>query len=439
MTVSGFLALCEKREVARAICRETGMSEDALETAVAEARRVVGTAGELLRAVEITDGMLGAYAEPGAGSRAYRKAVAYEGSRGRARVVTPRRVDLSDRLGPVRDQGDRGTCVAHAMVAVREFEERRLGRAPDLSPQHLYYLCKQSDGEPGPGTFPSTALEQLTEHGVCREKTWPYDPRQTHDEGQGPAPRAAGGEARRYRIIASGRSEATVANLKARFDGAQGAPKVHSFSAIVFSSLSSSEVFRTGDVVMPFEGEPERGRHHLVAVGYEDHPSAPGGGWVLFRNSWGTRWGRESAVGPGHGRLPYAYWSRYVDGFYTMERRESPVERPSPPHVARRPAVLAAAFLLLLWLTGAALVGWHGRPGPPGVAGGSSAAPVTAGASSTTDNMVQVVDSLLEVTGRPDSRRQRTGASLPEATGPLLGVLGALSDSNPDRLEQRER
>ena len=44
------------------------------------------------------------------------------------------------------------------------------------------------------------------------------------------------------------------------------------------------------------------GRHGLLVVGYEDDPSAPGGGYFLIRNSLGAEWGSG-----GYGRMPYAY------------------------------------------------------------------------------------------------------------------------------------
>ncbi len=70
----------------------------------------------------------------------------------------PGSVRLADRLFPVRDQGERGTCVAFASVALREFLTER---TDELSEQFLYWACKELDGVPGAGTFIRTAMSAL--------------------------------------------------------------------------------------------------------------------------------------------------------------------------------------------------------------------------------------------------------------------------------------
>ena len=61
----------------------------------------------------------------------------------------PNSVRLTDRMPPVRDRGQRGTCVAFGSVALREY---LLGSQDDFSEQFLYWACKELDGHPGPGT-----------------------------------------------------------------------------------------------------------------------------------------------------------------------------------------------------------------------------------------------------------------------------------------------
>lgn len=80
-------------------------------------------------------------------------------------------LSFDEALG-VRDQGERGTCVAHALAAVREF---RCGRA--LSPQFLFWAAKLHGGDPDPGedgTKLSYAKSALAKIGVCEEHHWPY-------------------------------------------------------------------------------------------------------------------------------------------------------------------------------------------------------------------------------------------------------------------------
>ena len=104
--------------------------------------------------------------------------------------MLPTLVNLIDLMPPVRDQKDRGTCVAHACTAVREF---LLGPdasgAADLSEQYLYWACKEKDNWAGEGTWIKVGMEVLQAQGICPEPVWPYNPKKVAgNEGQGPAP-----------------------------------------------------------------------------------------------------------------------------------------------------------------------------------------------------------------------------------------------------------
>jgi hypothetical protein len=74
----------------------------------------------------------------------------------------------------IREQGERGTCVAHALAAAREF---RLGAATDLSEQFLFWAAKTLGGDNNPGGD-GTRLEfahvALAQAGVCEDPHWPY-------------------------------------------------------------------------------------------------------------------------------------------------------------------------------------------------------------------------------------------------------------------------
>jgi hypothetical protein len=116
-------------------------------------------------------------------------------------AALPDQVDLRERLPPVRNQGSRGTCVAFACVAVREFLLGDGSAQGDLSEQFLYWDCKRRDLFSGPGTFVSTGMTCLESDGVCPEQVWPYNPQPIEDnEGQGPPPDDAAHKAADYQI-----------------------------------------------------------------------------------------------------------------------------------------------------------------------------------------------------------------------------------------------
>lgn len=220
----------------------------------------------------------------------------------------PKAVRLMDKLPSVRDQADRGTCVAFATAALREFLQTR---REVLSEQFLYWACKEMDGHPGPGTTLHTGMSALSEYGCCLASTWPYVPQHIPgDESQGPPPPPALAEARRYRLRDCRPVEpALVAHYKGVLAGGDGvAPMPVVLGILVFNSwYMSRAAHRTGKVTLPLPDEEPIGGHALCAVGYVDDDSVPGGGYFIMRNSWGQHWAAHSPEAPGHALIPYAY------------------------------------------------------------------------------------------------------------------------------------
>jgi len=239
-------------------------------------------------------------------------------------------VRLMDRMMPIRDQGERGTCVAFGTVALREF---LIGLEEDLSEQFLYWACKQLDGHDGPGTWIRTAMTALSEYGVCRESVWPYNPKQTDREDQDPPPPGAVEDARRYVLRSARTVEPNLViqykNILCGENGRGGMPIT--FGTFVFKSwYMSRETHRTGKITMPLPGEEPYAGHAWCVVGYVDNPAVPGGGYFIVRNSWGTDWAAESPEKAGHALMPYAYVERYALEAFTgpVESQEQPEEYP---------------------------------------------------------------------------------------------------------------
>lgn len=229
----------------------------------------------------------------------------------------PRAVRLFDRMQPVRDQGERGTCVAFASVALREF---LLGQPDDLSEQFVYWACKELDGLPDAGTYIHTAMTVFAQYGVCPESVWPYSPLQTASEGQGPPPRGAREAALACRLSSARTVEPGLVlhykHILAGEDGKGGMPVT--FGVLVFNSWwSSAETNRTGKIILPLPGEEPAGGHAMCVVGYVDDDSVPGGGYFIVRNSWGAKWAAESPEAPGHALMPYDYVERFAMEAFT--------------------------------------------------------------------------------------------------------------------------
>jgi C1A family cysteine protease len=230
----------------------------------------------------------------------------------------PPAVDRRSEMPPIRSQGDRATCVAHASCAVREHLETKAGAAPeeiDLSEQFVYWYCKERDGLPTvAGTFTELGFECMEKVGAPAEQYWSYNPDITPgDESQGPPPQEALDHAAVYKIervikLNPGRA------LDLKTCLAEG--KVIMFAIPVFDSwYYSAAVKRYGKITMPLPGEEASGGHAMTIVGYQDDADAPGGGYFIIRNSW-SPWGYQSSWGEGYGIIPYAYLEEH--GYETV-------------------------------------------------------------------------------------------------------------------------
>ena len=243
---------------------------------------------------------------------------AYVPSEGRA--VLPTSHSLLDMLPPVRNQGSRGTCVAHAVIAVREQLEIAAGSPPEmnLSEQYVYWWCKAHDGIPKvSGTYVSVGMRCLNETGAPWEEAWPYVSRETGDQGQGPPPPAAANGDPAFRTLRSQQFNRTdITGIKTCLS--EG--RVVAFSIPVFDSwYASSATSRWGKITLPLPGEPADGGHAMALVGYQDDPEAPGGGYFLVRNSW-QPWSWDGVWQEGYGYISYAYISRHATAVFSGYR-----------------------------------------------------------------------------------------------------------------------
>lgn len=235
-------------------------------------------------------------------------------------TAPPPAVNLIPQLPPVRHQGLRGTCVAHAALAAYEHKLFMTGAAQDMSEQFLYWNCKRSDGIPHTeGTWLAIALPLLQRDGVCSELSWPYvSVAIIGNEGQGPAMQGSQLAALAFRIPGFKQLSPTyVPDLKAEL----AAARCVAFSIPVFNSwLRNSWVAKAGDIPMPIPNEIRAGGHAMCLVGYVDLPGQPelGGGRFIVRNSWGNTWGIKSPYGSGYGTIPYAYLAKLGSEAYSL-------------------------------------------------------------------------------------------------------------------------
>lgn len=218
-------------------------------------------------------------------------------------AALPPSVNHALKMSPIKQQGSRGTCVGFSMTAVHEFYRRQSGNAQDFSEQFLYHQTKLIDGSAGCGTWAVKAAQVLKNVGQARESVWAYNPNPPCNNN-GTQPGNAMADAAGFKLAPIILNPRDVNAIKSAL--ASGC--VCEFSIPVYNSWYQSAATRqSGRITMRLPGEVNAGGHAMCLIGYQDDANAPGGGFFILRNSWGTGWGAQCPYGAGNGTIPYGY------------------------------------------------------------------------------------------------------------------------------------
>ena len=217
----------------------------------------------------------------------------------------PSIVDLRVGCPPIWDQGQLGSCTAHAIGAAVEFDRLKQHQPPiDPSRLFIYYNERAMEGTitSDAGAMIRDGIKSVATQGVCPESHWPYDVRRFAIR---PTPLCYQ-EAIKDRALAYRRVNQALGEMQGCL--AAGYPFVFGFS--VYSSFETREVSNTGTAPMPGRKDSLLGGHAVLAVGYDDAEQR-----FLVRNSWGTGWGDH-----GFFTLPYAYLTsrQLASDFWTI-------------------------------------------------------------------------------------------------------------------------
>ncbi len=183
-------------------------------------------------------------------------------------------VDLRPSLSAVRDQGQRGTCLAFAVTAAHEVARSAPAVPDDLSEEALYWGSKRVDGNWRGGTTFDSASAAIARWGQPLETVWPYDATRVDGVAYS-APGRAGSKGwfrSGLRRVATDLSDVrSLLNV--------GRPVA--LGLTVFDTLFTPDP--TGRIQEPPTGSVPRGRHAVLAVGHQATE-------LLIRNSWGGSW-----------------------------------------------------------------------------------------------------------------------------------------------------
>ena len=209
------------------------------------------------------------------------------------RRALPRRVDLRAQCPPVYGQGTLNSCTANAIAAAIEFDQIKERRSERFRPSRLFIYYNERALEHSTrsdsGAQIRSGMKTLAKLGVCPEPFWPYRIRQFRKKPL----RRCYSDAAGHPALTYHRVPRSLPTLRACL--ASGYPFVFGF--MVFESLHSPQVTRTGRAGMPIKHDKIRAGHAVLAVGYDDSEKR-----FILRNSWGKKWGMQ-----GYFTLPYDY------------------------------------------------------------------------------------------------------------------------------------
>ncbi len=205
----------------------------------------------------------------------------------------PREVDLrvAHLMGPVKDQGAVGSCMAFALSTVIDSSARRMGRGDVASPLHIFSIY---------GREMNASLVQGKP--LTLEPVWPYDSARacafTNGEDgcgstlgmpEGNARSDPGLMAEKARADASGRYRVDAFEEVTPVDPTQLAILIAGGEPVFASLAIDDRVWNGfGGDVLPDYSAPYPDMHAIVLAGYRQGPRERE---FLVQNSWGRSWG----------------------------------------------------------------------------------------------------------------------------------------------------
>jgi C1A family cysteine protease len=192
----------------------------------------------------------------------------YVGSKSLTAEDTPETLDMRPDLPPVRDQGQQGSCVAQAGVAMKEWQERKdIGYQGRLSPQFIYNL---RSNYPNEGMYVVDLMRILTKWGVCQESHLPYQSTTRPSE----ITQSAYKDALNFRIKSYAEIPYGSDISRVKTTLATNGPCVIAFNVYNYTPQFWNQR----------EGDSYIGGHAVAIVGYTKDS-------FIIRNSWGPDWG----------------------------------------------------------------------------------------------------------------------------------------------------
>ena len=213
----------------------------------------------------------------------------------------------------VRNQGGRGTCSVFAMTFLLEFMYAKNAgyKNPDFSEEYLNYASNLAINQFQDGGFFDALDLGYQTYGIVNESQAPY-----HNSYNPPyvasAAMLATGEAIAPRFkttfikawdVTTGLTPGELQGIEHTLDtGRPVAVGVRWPNSFQTETIHGIQLMKTPPANGVFDG------HSIDLVGYKASNSFPGGGYFIFRNSYGIGFGAD-----GYGFMPFNYAKKYVN------------------------------------------------------------------------------------------------------------------------------
>jgi len=200
---------------------------------------------------------------------------------------------LKDKMPPILDQGELGSCTANGIANALLYCELRevINDSKPRSRLFIYYNERAKEGtiDVDSGAAIRDGIKCVSSIGACFEETWPYNITLFTEK----PPAEAYEEAKLHPAVQYERVSQSEQELKQALN--TGFPVVFGFN--VYETIEGEQVKKTGIIPLPRPGDSKLGGHCVLLSGYDDSKRL-----FQIQNSWGESWGDG-----GFGYMSYDY------------------------------------------------------------------------------------------------------------------------------------